>query len=126
MQLFNADAKIFLEKLKKKFCPQKVEKASQKSCILMAVGSFFFLCSPVCPKQPRTSFPFYKFSYTIICSKICDYNLFDRENFWVSWGFFFSSAKKLDVPSWKTYLPTMSYFCPIMLNLPTYLEIGYH
>ena len=26
----------------------------------MAVGSFF-LCSPDCPKQPRTSFPFYNF-----------------------------------------------------------------
>jgi len=32
---------------------------------------FFFLCSPACPKQPRSSFPFYKFSYTFICVKIC-------------------------------------------------------
>ena len=40
--------------------PQEVEKAIPKSCILMAVGSFFSLCSPDdCPKQPRTSFPFY-------------------------------------------------------------------
>ena len=42
MQLFNADAKIFLEKLKKNLCQQKVEKNTSKSCILMAVGSFFF------------------------------------------------------------------------------------
>ena len=33
----------------------------------MAVGRVFFLCSPNCPKQPRTSFPFYKFFYTTIC-----------------------------------------------------------
>ena len=33
----------------------------------------FFLCSPDCPKEPRTSFPSYRFFYTIICSKICDF-----------------------------------------------------
>ena len=37
---------------KNSFCPQKVEKLPKKSCILMAVGSFF-LCSPDCPKQPK-------------------------------------------------------------------------
>ena len=35
----------------------------------MAVGSFFSLCSPDCPKQPRTSFPFYKFFYPIVSAK---------------------------------------------------------
>ena len=34
MQLFNADAKIFLENLKKILCQQKVEKTTSKSCIL--------------------------------------------------------------------------------------------
>jgi hypothetical protein len=33
---------------------------------------------------------------------------------------------KLDVPSWPTYLPTMSHFSPIMLYLPTYLKKGRH
>ena len=35
----------------------------------MAVGSFF-LCSPDCAKQPRTSFPFYKFFYPIVSAKV--------------------------------------------------------
>ena len=30
----------------------------------------FFLCSPACPKQPRTSFPFYKLFYTTISARI--------------------------------------------------------
>ena len=38
----------------------------------MAVGRFF-LFSPACPQQPRTSFPFYEFFYTFICAKICGY-----------------------------------------------------
>ena len=37
----------------------------------MAVGSFF-LCSPDCPKQPRTSIPFYKFFYPTISGRISD------------------------------------------------------
>ena len=52
------------------FCPQKVEKTTPKSCILMAVGRGFFLCSPACPKQPRTSFPFYKLFYPSISARI--------------------------------------------------------
>ena len=51
------------------FWPQKVEKTTPKSCILMDVGSFFF-CSPDCPKKPRTSFPFYKFFYPIVSAKV--------------------------------------------------------
>ena len=51
MKLFNADAKIFLKKLKKNFCPQKVEKTTSKSCLLMAVGSFFSLQ----PRLPKTA-----------------------------------------------------------------------
>ena len=67
--LFQCGCKNIFRKIKrKKNCPQKVEKTTSKSCLLMAV---FFLCSPACPKQPRSSFPFYKFSYTFICAKIC-------------------------------------------------------
>ena len=43
------------------FCPQKVE--------------VFFLCSPDCPKQPRTSFPFYKLFYPIISAKVSEFTL---------------------------------------------------
>ena len=50
-------------------CPQKVQKTNPKSCILMAVGSFF-LCSPDCPKQSRTSFQFHKFFYPIVSAKV--------------------------------------------------------
>ena len=57
MQLFNADAKIFLEKIKKKICPQKVEKTSQKSCIL-TYGSweFFFSAAPTAHNSPELHF----------------------------------------------------------------------
>ena len=51
MQLFNADAKIFLENLKKNLCQQKVEKTTSKRCLLMAVGFFFSLQ----PRQPKTA-----------------------------------------------------------------------
>ena len=34
MQLFNADSKIFLEKLKRKIWPQKAEKTPQKDAYL--------------------------------------------------------------------------------------------
>ena len=56
------------------FCPQKVEKTTPKSCLLMAVGRLFFSAAPtVCPKQPRTSFPFYKFFYPTISGRISAY-----------------------------------------------------
>ena len=62
---------IFINVFKK--CPdypQKVEKYTSK--MLLSYGSWkFFFCSPACPKQPRSSFLFYKFSYTFICAKIC-------------------------------------------------------
>ena len=67
MLLFSADAKLF--QISIFFCLQKVEKNTTKSCILMAVERFF-LCSPDCPKQPRTSFPFYKFFYPTISDRI--------------------------------------------------------
>ena len=35
--------KNIFRQIKKKICQQKVEKTSQKSCILMTVGSFFSL-----------------------------------------------------------------------------------
>jgi hypothetical protein len=41
----------------------------QKVAYLWQLG-VFFLCSPDCPKQPRTSFPFYKFFYPIISAKV--------------------------------------------------------
>ena len=55
--------------MQKKNLPAKVEKTTSKSCILMAVGSFF-LCSPNCPKQPRTSFLFYELFYPIVSAKV--------------------------------------------------------
>ena len=39
------------------FSPQKVEKTSSKSCILMAVG-IFFLCSPTAQNSPELHFCF--------------------------------------------------------------------
>ena len=70
---FSADAKIFMQNFKFFFFPQKVEKTTPKICILMAVGSFFFLCCPNCTKQPRTSFLFHKLFYPTISGRISDY-----------------------------------------------------
>ena len=51
--------------------PTKSWKTTPKSGILMASESvFFFLCSPNCPKQPRTLFLFYKLFYPAISCKI--------------------------------------------------------
>ena len=55
---------IFRIKKRKKKCPQKVEKTTQKSCIFMAVGRFFFSQHPDCPK------PFFKFFYPTISGRI--------------------------------------------------------
>ena len=62
--------KYFEKKLEMFFCPPKVEKTTSKSCILMEVGRFFFLCSHDCPKQPRTSFPFYNLFYITVSCRI--------------------------------------------------------
>ena len=35
----------------------------------------FLFCSPICPKQPRTSFPFYKFFYPTVPGRISDHEL---------------------------------------------------
>ena len=43
----------------------------------------FSLFSPYFPKQPRTSFLFYKFSYIILCSKICALLI----QTWLTWFF---------------------------------------
>ena len=43
MQLFSADPTIFLKKLQKIFCPQKVEKTTLKSCSEKLKSTFFSL-----------------------------------------------------------------------------------
>jgi hypothetical protein len=53
MQLFRKILKLF-------FDLENIEKTTPKSCIFMAFVSFF-LCSPDCPKQPRTSYLFNSF-----------------------------------------------------------------
>ena len=55
MQLVSADAKTFFKIFLEFFCPQKVEKTTPKSCILMAVGSFFS-AAPTAQNSP-----FYEF-----------------------------------------------------------------
>ena len=69
---------IFTKSLKKKFCPQKLaQKSNPKRCMLQ-LGGFFFLYSPACPKQPRTSFPFWK----ILLSNHLVYNLWFVHMVW--------------------------------------------
>ena len=61
------------KKKKKKIAHKKLKGPLKTVAYLWQLG-VFFLCSPDCPKQPRTSFPFYKFFYPTIWSKICDLN----------------------------------------------------
>ena len=64
-----------------------LKKTTPKSCLLMAVGSLFSL-QPRLPfsNQPRTSFPFYKFFYSIISARISGCKL---------WNYLWDSMKKL-------------------------------
>ena len=73
MQLFNADAKILLENLKKNLCQQKVEKNHLKKLHTYGSWEGFFSAAQTAqnsPKQPKISFPFYKFFYPIVSAKI--------------------------------------------------------
>ena len=64
---------IFRNFCKNIFAHKKLNKQTiSKSCLLMAVGSFFFLWSPACQKQPRTLFSIYISVYsTILCKISC-------------------------------------------------------
>ena len=55
------------------FAHKKLKKPHPKVACLWQLG-VFFLCSPDCPKLPRTSFPFYKFFYSSISGKISAYD----------------------------------------------------
>jgi hypothetical protein len=65
--------RYFLKNLKGFFAHKELKKPSQKVAYLWQLRGFF-LCSPDCPKQPRTSFPFYKLFYPIISAKVSDQN----------------------------------------------------
>ena len=61
----NVDGKVSLKKLKKCFFAlKKLKKPNRKVAYLWQL-EVFFLGSPDCPKQPRTSFLFYKSFYPI-------------------------------------------------------------
>ena len=51
---------------------ENIKKPPQKVAYSWHLG-IVFLCSPECPKQPRTSFPFYKFFYSTVSSRISGY-----------------------------------------------------
>jgi hypothetical protein len=68
---------MFLKRFKNVFLPTKSKKSTSNSCIgtyLWQLGGFF-LCSPDCPKQPGTSFPFYNFFYPIVSAKVSVYTI---------------------------------------------------
>ena len=59
---------MFFKKIKNDFfVHKKLKKTPQKVAYLWQLG-VFFLCSPDCPKQPRT--PFYKFFHPIVSAKV--------------------------------------------------------
>ena len=70
MQLFSADATMFFKKkLKLFFDLENLKKPPHKGAYLWQLG-VFFVCSPDYPKQPGTSFPFYKLFYAIVSAKV--------------------------------------------------------
>ena len=50
--------KYFLKKFNFFFCPQKVEKTTPKSCLLMAVGRVFFSSAQTAQNSPELHFRF--------------------------------------------------------------------
>ena len=68
--------KYFIENEKKNLCQQEVEKTTSKSCILYGSWEVFFLHCPDCPKQPGTSFPFYRFFYATLSGRTSVFNTF--------------------------------------------------
>ena len=74
---------LFVVKKIKNIFFENIVVSALKSCILMAVW-ISFLCSPNCPKQPRTSFPFYEFFYTIISAKV---SVLQIQDYFLSTGF---------------------------------------
>ena len=52
-----------------------MKKPPQKVAYLYDSCDFFSLCSPACPKQCRTSYPFYKFFYPSISCRISALNI---------------------------------------------------
>ena len=72
MQLFGVVFSTFCGQkkiLKIFFAHNKLKKPPQKVAYLWQL-EFFLLCSPACPKQPRSSFPFYKLFHATISGRI--------------------------------------------------------
>ena len=63
MQLFSADATMFLKKLKIFFCPQKVEKTTLKSCSEKLKSTFFFLLPWAAQTTQTEEFMFQNVAY---------------------------------------------------------------
>ncbi len=95
------------------FAHKKLKKPPQKVAYLWQLG-VFFLCSPACPKQPRTSFPFYKFFYLTIWCIICDpcfpNGKVPKVAFFLFQFQFFSPCIVLDYWSWKRKNDTFETF----------------
>ena len=106
---------MFLKMFNNFFCLQKVEKPAWKSCLLMAVGSFFFLCIPDCLKQSRTSFSFYEFFFTTILCRISarKSSLSRWFTFWKI-KHFLGLIKNIDLILWHTQLIVYAVKCSIM------------
>ena len=72
MQHCSAEATMFLKIFLNNFLTlKKLKKTPTKLAYLWQLGGFF-LCIPDCPKQPRTSFLFCKFFYTIVSAMVSE------------------------------------------------------
>ena len=78
MQLFSADPTIsfFMHTISWKKTPTKV-------AYLWQFG-FFFLCSPDCPKLPRTEYLFYRFFYPMICGTVFGESTYSKEKKYIN------------------------------------------
>ena len=68
----------------------------------------FFLCSPDCAKQPRTSFPFYEFFYTIISAKVSVYSAPICFQFYLTFTFFVKINNALDLLATNPFIIMLS------------------
>ena len=83
--------------------PTKSWKKHLKKLHTYGSWEVFFLCSPDCPKQPRTSFPFYKFFYPIVSAKVSGYYILSNWR-WRFCQFLWPSQKTWTLINWRSII----------------------
>ena len=91
------------------FAHKKLKKPPQKVAYLWQLGGFF-LFSPDCPKQLRTSFSFYKLFYPIVSAKVSDDKRPSR--------FYYACFERKKNPAWSIIWQFDYYFPSLKEKVP--------